>query len=191
MNRALLLLLVALTGCQLLPMRREKELTLRSSDVLNANQATTLQRMTEGQRGSEPKISMSGKNNRLDVKLESAPVPPIEKIELSSDSKQRGGSVFNSSYSFAQALPWGVALLLFAVAIVAIIKAYKYAKAQVPAIGMAFNTAEEIVARRVGAWRDRAIVESDPVKVADSAAKIAELQRDLADLKQAKFDQTP
>lgn len=172
-------------------MRREKELTLRSSDVLNANQATTLQRMTEGQRGSEPKISMSGKNNRLDVKLESAPVPPIEKIELSSDSKQRGGSVFNSSYSFAQALPWGVALLLFAVAIVAIIKAYKYAKAQVPAIGMAFNTAEEIVARRVGAWRDRAIVESDPVKVADSAAKIAELQRDLADLKQAKFDQTP
>lgn len=172
-------------------MRREKELTLRSSDVLNANQATTLQRMTEGQRGSEPKISMAGKNNRLDVKLESAPVPPIEKIELSSDSKQRGGSVFNSTYSFSQALPWGIALLMFAIAIFAIVKAYKYAKAQVPAIGMAFSTAEEIVARRVGAWRDRAITENDPTKVADSTAKIAELQRDLSDLKQAKFDQTP
>lgn len=159
--------------------------------MLNANQATTLQRMTEGQRGSEPKISMAGKNNKLDVRLESAPVPPMEKIDLSSDSKQRGGSVFNSDYSFSQALPWGVALLMFAIAIFAIVKAYKYFKAQVPAIGMAFSTAEEIVARRVGAWRDRAIVESDPVKVADASAKIAELQRDLSDLKQAKFDQTP
>lgn len=159
--------------------------------MLNANQATTLQRMTEGQRGSEPKISMAGKNNKLDVRLESAPVPPMEKIELSSDSKQRGGSVFNADYNFKQALPWGVALLCFAAAVFFAVKAYKYLKAQVPAIGMAFNTAEEIVARRVGAWRDRAIVESDPIKVADSTAKIAELQKDLSDLKQAKFDQTP
>lgn len=159
--------------------------------MLNANQATTLQRMTEGQRGSEPKISMAGKNNKLDVRLESAPVPPMEKIELSSDSKQRGGSVFNSEYSFKQALPWGVALLLMAVAIFAIVKAYKYARAASPAVEAAFATAEEIVARRVGAWRDRAIVESDPAKVSDSTAKIAELQKDLSDLKQAKFDQTP
>lgn len=172
-------------------MKSDKEITLRSSDVLNANQATTLQRMTEGQRGSEPKISMDGKNNKLDVRLEASPAIPLEKIDLRSDSKQRGGSVFNSSYSFAQALPWGVALLLFAVAVVAIIKAYKYAKAQVPAIGLAFNTAEEIAARRIGSWRDRAVTESDPNKVAEASAKIAELQRDLSDLKQAKFDQTP
>lgn len=172
-------------------MKSDKEITLRSSDVLNANQATTLQRMTEGQRGSEPKISMDGKNNKLDVRMEASPVTPLEKIDLRSDSKQRGGSVFNSSYSFAQALPWGVALLLFAIAIVAIVKAYKYAKAQVPAIGLAFNTAEEIAARRIGSWRDRAITENDPSKVAEASAKIAELQRDLSDLKQAKFDQTP
>lgn len=159
--------------------------------MLNANQATTLQRMTEGQRGSEPKISMAGKNNRLDLKMESAPVPPVETIELSSDSKQRGGSVFNSTYTFSQALPWGIALLLFAIAIVAIVKAYKYARAQSPAIEAAFATAEEIVARRVGAWRDRAIVENDPVKVAETTAKTAELQRDLAELKQEKFNQVP
>lgn len=180
-----------LTGCELVPMRREKELTLRSSDVLNANQATTLQRMTEGQRGSEPKISMAGKNNRLDVRLESPPVTPVEKIELSSDSKQRGGSIFNSSYSFSQALPWSVALLMLAIAIFAIFKAYKYAKQQSPAIEAAFSTAEEILARRIGSWRDRAIVEDNPVKVADASSKIAELQRDLGDLKQSKFDQIP
>lgn len=147
--------------------------------------------MTEGQRGSEPKISMDGKNNKLDVRMEASPVTPLEKIDLRADSKQRGGSVFNSSYTFAQALPWGIALLLFAIAIVAIVKAYKYARAQSPAIEAAFATAEEIVARRIGSWRDRAIVEDNPTKVAEASSKTAELQRDLADLKQAKFDQTP
>lgn len=172
-------------------MKSDKEITLRSSDVLNANQATTLQRMTEGQRGSEPKISMDGKNNKLDVRMEASPVTPLEKIDLRSDSKQRGGSVFNSSYSFSQALPWGVALLFLAISIVAIIKAYKYARAQSPAIEAAFGTAEEILARRIGSWRDRAIIEDNPVKVAEASSKTAELQRDLSDLKQAKFDQTP
>lgn len=172
-------------------MKSDKEITLRSSDVLNANQATTLQRMTEGQRGSEPKISMDGKNNKLDVRMEASPVIPLEKIDLRSDSKQRGGSVFNSSYSFAQALPWGVALLLFAVAIVAIIKAYKYARAQSPAIEAAFATAEEIVARRIGNWRDKNMTETSPDKLSKDNAKIAELQRDLSELKQQKFDQTP
>lgn len=172
-------------------MRREKELTLRSSDVLNANQATTLQRMTEGQRGSEPKISMDGKNNRLDVRMEASPVTPVEKINLNSNSKQRGGSVFNSTYSFSQALPWGIALLLFAIAVVAIIKAYKYARAQSPAIEAAFGTAEEILAKRIGAWRDKNMVETNPNKLSEANAHVAELQRDLADLKQQKFDQTP
>lgn len=170
-------------------MRQDKEIALRSSDTLNASQATTLQRMVEGQKASEPHVTIRGKDNKLDLRFEGP--PPKERLDLSTDSDQQAGSMWNSKYSFSQALPWGVALLLFAVSIVAIIKAYKYARAASPAVEAAFATAEEIVARRVGAWRDRTIVESDPAKVADASSKIAELQRDLSDLKQAKFDQTP
>lgn len=187
---------VLLTSCSLLPSHKTESQSLKTSESLKASQSETLRRITTGTPAPSRDVKVGGLLNR--VELKSDPIPPgvaytsaapVVAVQLPRDEINYRSSLNTDADSdsaakgkFSMSIPVGVSLLLAAAGILAVLFAIKRVRQSSAAVDVAMSAADQALKGRIQAFRDRAMLSTDPHEIAAANAHIASLEADRGKL---------
>jgi len=119
----------------------------------------------QGEKAPPVNITISGTNNSLsDVHVDGNP-QFNQKVQTKASAAGKADSTLDETSSLKVQLPWSIAGILFAVAIVAIIKAIMYARSVSPSVNAAVSVADSGMAKLISRLEGHAAVETDPNKL--------------------------
>lgn len=190
-------------GCSLLPSHKKRSQTLAATQDLAGASALQVERITEG--SPAPNITVSGNtfsltpapavpaavegsrvpSPHLGVSPPSidsylgalaAGVPYRQTVRLGATNSQRLASAEAASGASSVKVPLWVNLLGFGVALVVVLWALKAWRRSSAAAAAAMSAGDQALAGLVRKVREKATAETDPVKLAELNASLAELE---------------
>jgi hypothetical protein len=155
------------SGCGLLS-ERERSESLKATEALSTQHDLTVRRVLEPA-GQGAAVSKDGVVTVL---------PLREEVELTSRSTSDAGSRHNANGSSSITIPLGVKLAFAGGGLLLLVYALKTAWAYVrtTALGQGLAVADELAARQIRKFREKAMTTTDPSEIAQLNAHIAELE---------------
>lgn len=165
-----------LAGCSLLPADKSRSEAVKSSEALAASHDVSFTRSLE----VTPEMAIAISRDAAVTARDLPPLPPtIREVQsYKATASQTAGSHATASGTASTKLSLGAKLILTGVGIfiltAAILLAWRYLKGT--AIGQAAALADDVLARRIRALRERSTLSTDAAEIARAQAEIAELE---------------
>jgi hypothetical protein len=164
---AFFLLVMAGSGCGLLS-ERERSESLKATEALSTQHDLTVRRVLEPA-GQGAAVSKDGVVTVL---------PLREEVELTSRSTSDAGSRHNANGSSSITIPFGVKIAFAGGGLLLLVYALKVAwnSVRTSALGQGLAAADELAARQIRKFREKAMTTTDTAEIAELNAHIADLE---------------
>lgn len=192
-----LILLLSLTGCgTLIPTERKQQSAIETADKLSSRQTENYRRIIEGEKVQShelPPVRIGGLGNKVELKLEHAPVPESypavartpyrEETSYASTGASESDSALESMTKLESTIPMGVKLILLAIGIFSFIFAIRYAIKSSAAAKAVAGAADQGFAAIVNRIRNDAMTSTNPEDMAYYNSVVSDVERERGKLK--------
>lgn len=173
-NKVLAVALLVLTGCgTLIPTEHKEQVAVQSAGKLATAQSADIVKQVEN--ANPPmNVNISGKDNKLDLKVEATKAQTHAVIAAEQDAAGTDSATGNRS----KTIPFFVKLIGVGVGLLLVVGVIAYIRKQYAAIDVAFSAGDQLLARQIGRWKDKAMTETDPSRLAVYNNEVAHLERE-------------
>ena len=188
----LLSIVLFLSGCGMLAGSKSKSESLQTAERINARQEATFRKVSDGNPGQSPDLTIRGKQNTVTYNFPPAPAqPPHEETDLAQSSGQIAGTETSWLFKSKWTIPLGVSILLVGVGLLVLWFALGKIKRSSVAAAAAFKIADETVASCVERIGTKMATSTTPDENARNAAEMALLEKQRRKLAESKNTTTP